>query len=283
MRRFFDHLSAAQMHSCDLLQLAAILALHGPELAVRQPEHLDANLGSYWLASRRRIDSWNRHLRQLSAATAHAVKIPSPANMLEEIIVSEPLTRVWTAIVVASHQNSQRNKAQAVVENIMNAHLTIRHHAMSLLARHSINPETTPLLAQLESRTARWTDLLIAYLEQNHRVSHLAPHPERSLDFAEDLHSQARRPGSHTASAITLAAMRQAICCKISPKSHHANLNFQIGAAIVDSCDAEVLESAGLFDALCAIRIIHTTVSCQKMLSDSLNETSLPVTGESIP
>lgn len=258
------------MHSCDLLQLAAILALYDPELAVRQPEHLDANLGSYWLASRRRIDSWNRHLKQLSAAAAHAVKIPSPANMLEEIIVSEPLTRVWTAI--ASHQNSQKNKAQAVVENIMNAHLTTRHRAMNLLVHHSINLEMPPHLVQLESRTARWTDLLIAHLEQNHRVSHLAPNPERCLDFCEDLQNQTHQPGSHTAAAITLAAMRQAICCRISPKSHHANLNFQIGAAIVDSCNAEVLESAGLFDALWTIRMIHTSMSCQKMLNDSLRE-----------
>ena len=50
--------------------------------------------------------------------------------------------------------------------------------------------KTYAYLKKLVRCTQRWTDLLLAHIEQSRRVNCFAPNPQRCLEFAEDLRLQ---------------------------------------------------------------------------------------------
>jgi len=274
MKRFFDHLSATQMHAQDLLQLATIVAVQSSNLKV---EPAGGYFGSYWSASKQRIDLWNRELR------LHSNKQTTRFNLnriLQEIILSEPLTRIWTAIITSGCDFQNGKEVVAAAKRMMNLHLDVHYRGITLLSTGNLHEETVADLVKLEHRTERWTDLLLAYVEQTYPASHLAPNPERCLDFFQDLQYQSGRAGHDVSSAITLATMRETICCNIAPQSPHASLNFQIGATIVDSCEARDVQSEGLFESLWAIRLVNRLAECQKMVANYLSSSHNPLSTE---
>ena len=277
MKRFFDHLSAAQMHASDLLQLAAILAVQSPKLKAANVDPAGSYLGSYWSASEQRIDSWNQQLRLHSKEQTTRFNL---TQILQEIILSEPLTRIWTAIITSGCDFQDGKEAVAAAKRMMNLHLDVHYRGMALLSRGNGHEETVADLVKLEHRTERWTDLLLAHVEQSYPAIHLAPNRERSLDFFQDLQYQSGRAGYGVASAITLSTMRETICCNIAPQSPHASLNFQIGATIVESCEVGELQSEGLFESLWAIRLVNRLAECQKMVASYLSSGHNPLSTE---
>lgn len=265
MKRFFDHLSASQMHAQDLLQLAAILAVQSPNLKVAPAS---SYFRPYWSASKQRIDSWNRELRLHSKKKTTCFNL---TEILQEIILSEPLTRIWTAIITSGSDVQAEKETVAAAKRMMNLHLNVHYRAIALLSKSNVHEADVVELLKLNNRTERWTDLLLAYVGQIYPASHLAPNPERSLDFLQDLQDQSGRSGHDVSSAITLATMRETICCNISRPSPHASLNFQIGATIVDSCATRDLEAEGLFESLWAVRLVNRLAECEEMVNNYLS------------
>ena len=50
------------MHAVQLVDLAAVLSLHGPSLLYQQSTVSDEVMQSYWIANRARFDQWHRRL-----------------------------------------------------------------------------------------------------------------------------------------------------------------------------------------------------------------------------
>jgi hypothetical protein len=103
------HCTAIQpMHARELVQLAQIVSAQGP-LLIRADRQLSASaIQQYWAASKCRFDRWYCALKtfgddaqRLPPDARHAVWLRL-RGVLEEILLAEVLTRVWTAIVVAS-------------------------------------------------------------------------------------------------------------------------------------------------------------------------------------
>lgn len=254
------------MQSCDLLQLAGLLAVHSQDVVRSATCTSDLTLQKYWSASRCRLDRWGRHLRTVAKGQAAETEQTISVTVIEEIIAGEVLTRVWTAIVHACENEASADDAPIVARSIMNGHIESRNRAMGILATESLAEGDARRMARLHRRVARWTDLLIAHLQQTHEVSRFAFDPQRSLDFADDLRYQSGQEGGDCTGPLTLAAMRNAICRGLIPQSPNADLNFQIGAAIVDNCDARALPCTDLFYSLWAIRLLNTASQCESMI-----------------
>ena len=92
------------MHCIALAELASLLAHQAPAIFQLRPNIAADSLTRYWIQSRQRLDQWHRGLagytllehagRPLAMQTWWADHAP----LLEEIIVSETLTRVFAAI-----------------------------------------------------------------------------------------------------------------------------------------------------------------------------------------
>jgi len=274
------------MHARDLVELAAIVAAHGPVL-VRGSQHLSGtSLEQYWTASKCRLDRWGRSLKGFVSYAADAsrqrrqAQWPLVRGVLEEILTGEVLTRVWTAVLCVHDRQHGGQDAEAVARSVLVGHLEARHRVLTLLARSAvIEAEGAVKLNHLRRRTERWTDLLIGYLVGLEDVSQFAVDPQRARDFAEDLRYRSSLQGGRHAWPLVLASLRAAFgegLCVVSP---NADLNAEIASSILACFQPELFDSTGLLRSLWLTRLANVTNDAQGMVEELL-ALDVPKTGE---
>ena len=126
------------MHARDLVDVAGLVALNGPLLVCGARPPASAPLEQYWATSRFRFENWTRLLRDY----AEMHEPPSPEDLdrwieiraaLDEIFVSEILTRVWSAVLVACDRRARTNLAEPIARSVLGSHIEARHRALALL------------------------------------------------------------------------------------------------------------------------------------------------------
>ncbi len=277
------------MHARELVELAAAVAAHGPVL-VRQPRQLStAGIEQYWTASKCRLDSWSRSLKQFttSADSTGARRRPAVRGVIEEIITGEVLARVWTAVMCAFDRRHGTESAGPVARSVFVGHLEARNRVLTLLVhRPGIKAEAAMKLDRLRRRTERWSDLLIGYLTGLDDVVEFAVEPARARDFAEDLHYRAEkgvryilpeRPEGCFAQNVpdpffpmVMASLRASFRKGLSPRSPNANLNRQIATAILSCFNGELFDSTDMFHSLWLTRLTNTADDVQGMVDELL-------------
>src|SRR5213076_1261354 len=152
-----------------LAELAALLAIHAPAIVEQRRPLAPGSRQTYWAASKCRLDRWGRVLRQLTAAEAEA-QLPAPlawprvGPILEEILVSELLTRVWTATAAASDAALGEQELEPVARSVFTAHLDARRRVLSLIAEGRVLALGQIIeLNRLRRRLERWTDMLLSH------------------------------------------------------------------------------------------------------------------------
>lgn len=238
------------MHAIELITLAAKIARGGREW-IHCPQPWDHRpLNDYWCVSKIRLDRWFCQLK--SCASGMEKGRPrgwSKARALvEEIIASEILTRVWAAAATARDRCGGTNDAEPLVRSILIGHMEARNRALRLLlCTPGVAADDAVALNNLRSQAERWTDLLIGGLLAESDVAEFAFEPDRARDFADDLRE------SHTADTETvwntmLASLRHGFMQSLSTPAAQAELNAQIYQSVARSfglsdADAYPLES----------------------------------------
>ncbi|MEX2092316.1 MAG: hypothetical protein WD971_06545, partial [Pirellulales bacterium] len=121
------------MHAHELSDLAALVAVHGEQLVVADAATMDHALAAYWRASRCRLDRW---CRSLALATKHDDRghwTQNEIGSVEEILVSEILSRVVAALAVAHDERHAANESAPVARNIFNSHLDVKRRTIALV------------------------------------------------------------------------------------------------------------------------------------------------------
>ncbi len=263
------------MHSRELVELAAIVCAHGPVL-VRTAQRLSASgMEEYWTASKIRMDRWGHCLRDF-IAKSDKEKCPQTQwkqvlGVLEEIITSEVLTRVWTAVVCAHDRQHGAEDAEAIAQSVMQGHVDARHRVLSLLVRHpGIEAEEAMKLNHLLRRSERWTDLLIGFLAGLQNCLEFAVDQQRAKDFSVDLHYQSHHPGGRHAWPLVLASLRAAFRQGMLEQSPNADLNGRIASSILSCFQPELFDSTGLFCSMWLMRLMNAANDAQCMLNELL-------------
>ena len=275
MQPNFDYLSAEGMQARDLVELAAVAALHGQQFIDDDGCCHDTALQAYWLASKCRFDRWGRALRRLREATDTSGSPTTPVRaLLEEILSSEALTRLWAAVLAAYDQRHETDLVRPIATSVLTAHVDFRNRALGMLQNGSqVRQADARRLLRLHRRVGRWVDLLVAYLQRYYEVSQFAIRPDRCRDFAIDLRHEDRLPGQQYSRPLTLDSLKKALCHELYPSSPNADLNFRIGASVVSCFDAPDLESTGTLHWLWQFRLLNKTTDCEGMIRQLL-ETS---------
>lgn len=267
------------MHTHELLELAALVSLHGPALVRNTQQIPPQSIERYWVASKSRLDRWGRTLKTLS--TSNDSKQPgsrdavclSVRGVLEEILTGEVLTRLWTAAMCAYDRRRGTDAAEPVVRSVLIGHLEARHRVLTLLVRGpAVSAEQAVRLNQLRHRTERWTDMLLASLAEWCDVGEFAFDPQRTKDFAEDLSFQASMQGGQHAWPLLLASLRAAFRQGLSPLCPNFDLNTEIGESILSAFGPHLFDSTGLPQSLWMSRVSSVTSDAQGMLATLLAE-----------
>jgi hypothetical protein len=260
------------MHTHDLARLAAVVAVHGRQLTAASPETMDRMLVVYWRASRCRLDRWCHSLHalseqsqkhplpsaqslseQLDDAASRSQDVVRPWStgadaVVEEILVSEILTRTIAALTAAHDEHHLLAESAPIGRNVFDGHLDARRRALALMAspahRGSIHARA---IVALHRQCDRWTDLLLAYLAPFTNVERFAASSARVRDFEYDArHHLQSAIASNVAVTMILAGMNSSLE-RLSPdRSPNTDLNMELATAILGSFSSETFDSFGL-------------------------------------
>ena len=259
-----------------MVELAALVAIHAPPFIRGAASPPAAMLEQYWTASRCRLDRWTRLLRRLSDAIA---QLPRPATLawprvrpvLEEILASELLTRLWTAATVAYDNSRDEEELGAVTRSIYTGHLEVRRRLLALLADSQTFEEVqAATLNQLRRRVERWTDMLLAHLARDVDVSSFAFEPDRTAEFASDLDHEAVNAQPHFTCQLMLSSLRVAFATSEPRQSPNNDLNRRIGRAILGCLGELPAGTIGVTSPLWLDRLTATADDAQHLIDDLL-------------
>jgi predicted nucleic acid-binding protein len=265
------------MHAHELIELAAVAAVHGtPLILSREPIPADA-IEAYWTASKSRLDRWGRALKDYTRQVTSDTAPISPRDqetvraVLEEVLTGEVLTRVWSAVLCAYDRSRGTDQMEPVARSVLIGHLEARHRVLTLLVSGpGIDAEQAVKLNRLRRRIERWTDMLVGYLAARHDVTEFAIDPRRAKDFAEDLDIQQKSAGGRYAWPLTLASLRTAFRVGLSPLTPNADLNAAIASSVLSAFPASLFNSTGLLRSTWLLRMSRVTSDTQGMLNQLL-------------
>lgn len=261
------------MHARELIEVAALAALHGQTL-VEHPRQVDrSGVERYWSAAKCRFDRWARALKSMSdpAAADRAAAAPFRDAVLEEVLTGETLSRVWAAVLSARDLRHGQSEAGVVAQSVLLGQQEAGNRALSLLLNGAaIDGASAVRLNHLRRRGERWTDLLVGVVAASEDVCRFAPDPDRAAEFAAEMRSngnQARR--------LLLASLRASFASGMVPISPNADLNAEIAAAVVGCFDPDMFDSAGLLRSQWMARLYAAPNETQALLAALFDEPHL--------
>lgn len=253
------------MHVRELVEVAVMVVTQAESFFTEASCRRDpASIWSrYWTVSRCRLDRWQRRLP--SAAGPQTRMSRSTA---EEILTSEILTRVWTALLCLA-QHDDRTEREPIARNIYLAHQEARNRVLKLLAHPEMLPVADAIaLNRLRRRCERWTDLLLAYLSQHGAVEEFAFDAARMHDFAEDLHDDGVFEGRGESWLMLLASLRSAFQQGYSNCGPNADLNKQLATLIMRCFPAQGTGEAELPAGMWQLRLERLTSETEGLVAE---------------
>lgn len=277
------------MHARELVELAAILSAQGPALIQSREPIPPSSLEDYWVASKSRLDRWARSLKSLSTpglggASAKGCRRPLVQAVLEEVLLGEPLTRVWAAVASAWDRRRNTDEAEPIARSVLVGHMEARHRVLTLLVRApAIDADYAVKLNRLRRRTERWSDMLVGHLIETADVAEFAPEPERAREFARDLRDQSRQAGGRYARPLVTASLRAAFRQGLAAESPNADLNGRIAESILSAFPPEMFDATGVFRSAWLVRLTSFADDAKGAIDELLeaDRRALPRVGSS--
>ena len=177
------------MHANQLADLAAWVAIHSSTFVYGEGENSALNAKDYWARSKCRIARWNSAIKMFD----HDLRDMDPKHnpwpaieiVVEEIIISELLTRVMSAAFVVYDQYSNTDELKGIAHSLLIGHMETRNRAMRLLLHgRAMNEQVFDRINQLRRQVERWTDLFLARFDNSTKAAEFGFNVQRVKDFA---------------------------------------------------------------------------------------------------
>ncbi|MES2791963.1 MAG: hypothetical protein V4719_20280 [Planctomycetota bacterium] len=269
------------MNNRQTVEIAALISAFSPHI-VEGREPLPAGmLEKFWDRSQRRLKLWlaavTQYQRQYSrvAPNEHAQLWRDLEPILEEILTSEVLTRVWCATLTARDQAQGTRITEPIARHVLIGQLDARKRALQLLVTDTtLGFEQLTKIDRIRRRVERWTDLLLGHLVESYRVDDFAFDPVRAREFgSQQLLQSNERPRDQTW-VLLLVGLQMAFPESPTPLPHEL-LQGEIAASILACFPPSAFQAAGPFRP-----IIERGRQTHEDLHQPL---SLPVPAASVP
>lgn len=152
----------------------------------------DEQLHNYWKCCRGGLIDWLRDIDDLSSQAAdradghHLVLWQSAVPILNEIFVSEILTRVWAATLTAMDMTRGSKQASPIARHTLSGHNEARNRALTLMVKGMDVPlGSLSQVDRLRRKAERWSDLLCGHLILNFQLEEFAFEPDRAVEFGQ--------------------------------------------------------------------------------------------------
>ncbi len=259
------------MHCIETAELAAVLTHHAAAIVRIKAPIRSEPLTQYWVKSRSRFDGWHHLLGELTALETAGRPLAmhswwdDHAPMLEEIIVSDSLTRVFAALGIAYDHALDQRELEPVTHSIFISHLEARNRVLQLiLFGRGGSLDQSMQLNRLRRTSERWTDRLLAQISVLHpRIANYAIDPHRFATYAKEFSEQLTAQASMVADLLCLASLRCSLKRHSSSRPASPIANSDIASSIIACLGAECFDSLGVLKTVRASRIATAQVDCQ--------------------
>jgi hypothetical protein len=264
------------MHVRGLIELAGMVASHGPTLLASGQRLPATAIEQYWVTSKARLDRWAWNLKRFSQQAEsdleyRQVQWPTTRGVLEEILASEMLTRVWTAVLCIHDRRRGIDDAEPVARSVMIGHMEARHRTLTWMVRGQyLDAASAVRLNLLRRRVERWTDLLVGRLASRCDVSEFAVDPRRARDFAGHFGQHDR--GGTPAWLLIWTSLRTAFRAGLSPISPNADLNGRIADSVLSCFPSETFDDVGLLRSPWLMRLMAIADDAPGMIEQVLSD-----------
>lgn len=251
--------------SLSLRQLAetAALASSRANLVIESSSGIpDLKLQDYWTNCRSRSCEW---FRKLDTFASQLNSEPSENHqriwqelepLLNEIFVSEILTRVWAAVLMASDQRRDQKLAGPIARHTVTSHIQVRHRAMTLMIDGpQISLTELARVDRVRRKAERWTDLLLGHLILKYGVQELAFEPDRAIDFAQSQVREIVRATDEPVWEFVQVGIRLAFNGLASCNSPSENWNRGILRSVIGCFPRDMFDEYGLSKSTMRTRI----------------------------
>lgn len=246
------------MHSILIADIAALVSQHGPAILYRGDAIPPEAVTQYWTSSRSRLELWHQTLSRYRSAEesgesaalrgwwrAHSV-------VLEEVFVSELLTRVLAALAANLDDQGDSEEVSPATHAIYLSHLEARNRVqqMMLFGRGS-SVQDAVRLNRLRQGVERWIDALIGRLSvQSPATIRYAIQPERAEEYAREMRAYGHGPARDTACWLMNAAMHDMLRQRCSQTPGLPEANRKIAQSVLLMLRPDLFDSVGHLKSL---------------------------------
>ena len=264
------------MHARQLAEIGGWLAtsaetfIHGEDV---QPAR---NVSTYWSGSKCRLQRWHAALKVFANDLDNPSEMhdPWPAIRVvaEEILLSDVLTRIWSALLTEHDRVRRCNELHSIAHSIYIGHMEARNRTLRLLLQDDdASQKAIGEIDRVRRQLERWTDLLLSYVPATTYVARFGYDRSRIYDFANDrplVGSRLRRQQSH----VMLASF--AACLRTETGRFPANpdLNRRIASGVLSCFPSNRFDSSGLPKSMWLLKMEQIHQDTQVMLDDLIDE-----------
>ena len=238
------------MHASQLAQIGSWIAVHAPTLILGNSGPQELVSANYWAASKCRIQHWNAALKMFEDDLRDHDATHDPwmaiETVVEEIIVSEFLTRIWSAAVLAHDKYQESDELFGLAHSVHISHIEARNRALRvLLGGQALNEKAFDKLNILRRKVERWTDLFLTHVSNVEIARMFAFDEKRVLDFHEE--NEEMSPMAHTRrNQVLIASFAAELQAFQSRWAANPTLNQQISSSLLACFPSDRFDSLGL-------------------------------------
>ena len=238
------------MNAHTLAEIGSWIAVHSAALVQGEPPQQALAVKSYWTASKCRLQRWAGALKMFE----RDVELDNPEHdpwpaieiVVQEIILSELLTRVFSAAMVAHDVYHKSDELRGLAHGVHIGHIEAKNRALRIMLKgQAANEAAFEQMNTLRRRIERWTDLFLAQLPVCQEIDQFAFNSARMKDFRlenrqSDTREQRRRQQVFTAS---LASDMKSLSVQFPA---NPELNRKIASGVFSCFSSDRFDSLGL-------------------------------------
>lgn len=261
----------------EFVELAAILASQGGVVIHRADRLSSSSAEAYWTSSRCRIENWAQAIKKFRRT------LQSPASKraawlafrpwYDEIIISEVLTRVWTALATATDDKHASHSIEPIARSIFVGHLEARQRVLRLFVdERKLDHKVANRFDCVRRNSERWTDMLLGYLMLEYDVTEFAFAPDRVRDFADGLRNERKDKIEHYTWPLVRSSLRTSFGPHKSSVLPNKDLNQEILYSVFGAFGPDFFDAIGSFASLWRCRLDHIANDAEMMIDQLLCE-----------
>lgn len=237
-----------------------------------------AKCETYWTQSKCRQNRWMVALKMFEQDVKNPERNHDPWPAIEiviqEIFLSELLTRIWSATMVAHDVRFESDELTGIAHSIHIGHLDAKNRAMRLLLEdETVDAEMFERMNSLRRKIERWTDLLLGQLPDLDAAQRFAFQSNRVKDFAEEI-AESDWQANSTRRVLYSASLKEELGGLSRRYAANPELNRKIVGGMLACFSSDRFDSLGLPKSIQMMWLEKSTDETEMLIKslDSLDE-----------